>query len=135
MNSMEKAPQANMTSNVLEELRGAAWSTERAERFLAAWKSGIKLVGAQYFHIVGSVESATNKWDLMPNRALIEHSLHQVSKGQAILLAVMYSFYNGDDGQLYLEQLGYPNISDIAAHLDKEEVAVVADLLVNYSGW
>lgn len=108
---------------------------ENPKRFLEAWKQGIKLVGEQYFEIKSNVDSATDKWDLKPKHEIIERSLFQLSKGQAILLAVMYSFYNSEEGQLYLEQLGRPNISDIAAHLDKEYLEVIAKLFVNYSGW
>jgi hypothetical protein len=74
---------------------------ERPQRFLEAWKNGIRLVGEHYFKIKGTLDSASNKWDLEPDKTAIEHSIYKISSGQATLLAVMYSFYNSQDGQLF----------------------------------
>ncbi len=122
--------------NAIEELRSAQeWSANRPKKFLEAWKRGIKLIGEDYFLINGHLDDATDKNQLKPNTELIESALNILSKGQATFLAAMYSFYNDKDGQRYLEQLGRPNITDISAYLDKENLEVIADLFVNYCGW
>ena len=108
---------------------------QKPARFLAAWKRGVKLAGEEYFNVVGSVEGATDKEQLRPNYKMIEHSLFKISSGQATFLAALYSFFNGEEGQLFLEQLGKPNISDLAAYLDRERAEIISELFLTYSGW
>jgi hypothetical protein len=108
----------------------------RPPRFLAAWKRGVKLAGAQYFHVRAiSVEAATDKNELKPNRQAIQDAIDEISRGQGAFLAAMYSFYNCNDGQELLIQAGYPNICDLAAKLDKDHAEIISELFLSYAGW
>ncbi|HSH28982.1 MAG TPA: hypothetical protein VK971_03655 [Thiohalobacter sp.] len=108
----------------------------REERFLAAWKRGIHLIGPQLFLVrAASVEAATDKNELRPDSELIEDSIHVISRGQAAFLGAMCSFFNPDWGQKLLSEIGFPNLCDIAAKLDREHAEVIAELFLTYSGW
>lgn len=72
---------------------------------------------------------------LKPNYEVIASSLHKISMGQGIFLAAMYSFYNGEDGQVFLQKLGVPNFADIPKGLDHERVQVQTELFANHTGW
>lgn len=108
---------------------------QKPANFLKAWKQGIKLAGESYFTIKDDLEKATDKNQLCPDYEKINKSLLSIGTNQATFLAVLYSFYNGHDGQQLLEQLNRPNISDIAAYLEKEQLDVVLALMANYQGW
>jgi hypothetical protein len=123
-------PQLN--EEAIAEMR---WGAERPQRFLCAWKKGVKLIGQQYFSFSGDIDQANDIKDLKPNKELIDASLPSMSTSEAIFLASMYSFYNGEDGQLYLSQLQYPSLSDIASKLDKRQLEIIAELFINYHGW
>lgn len=108
----------------------------RPARFLAAWKRGVLIAGAHYFHVkADSVEAATDKWQLKPNQEAIENALGVVSDGQGAFLAAMYSFFNPDKGQELLADVGRPNICDLAGRLDNERAEVIAELFLSYAGW
>ena len=92
-------------------------------------------MGQQYFNATGDIDNITDKWDLKPNKELIEHSLHKLGTDQSVFLAAMYSFYNNGERQLYLEQLECPNISDISSKLDKKYLEVSSELFMNHNGW
>lgn len=132
MNNNKLQYHPSLSSETIAEI---AWGNVRPKRFLAAWKKGIKLVGEEYFKLSGKVEDATDKEDLRPDKDMIEHALYRISRGHAVFLAALYSFYDSQTGQKYLEQLGYPNISDIAGSLDRKYLEVIAELFINYSGW
>jgi hypothetical protein len=108
----------------------------RSQRFLEAWKRGIALIGPRFFEVKSSsIESATHKNELRPDWHVIEESLGVLSRGEAVFLAAMYSFYNAECGQILLTEAGHPNICDIASKLDREHAEVIAELLLTYAGW
>lgn len=107
---------------------------QKPTRFLAAWKRGVKLAGGNYFKLQTHIDKATDKKQLQPDYDLIRHSLKAISTGQAHFLALMYSFYNSEDGQKMLEVIGRPNIAD-ATHLDDEQIEIIIELMKNYQGW
>lgn len=108
----------------------------RAQRFLEAWKRGAALIGTRFFEVKApSVESATDKNQLRPDWDLVEESIGVLSRGEAAFLAAMCSFFNAEWGQKLLEDVGFPNICDIASKLDREHAEVIAELFLTYSGW
>ncbi len=131
MTMTEPSYKPTLDPKVIAEIQSAEGMPER---FLEFWKKGIRLVGEEYFKIKDSLDTANSKWDLEPDKEMIEANLYTTSRGKATLLAVMYSFYESQQGQIYLEQLGRPNIVDLAV-LDHEYLEVVTGLLLNYSGW
>jgi hypothetical protein len=108
----------------------------RTKRFLDAWKQGIALIGPRFFEADAALfKSETSKDDLRPDWDYIEACIGALSRGEAAFLAGMCSFYNAEWGQKLLVEAGYPNICDIAAKLDREQAAVIAELFMTYSGW
>lgn len=71
----------------------------------------------------------------MPKVAMIKKELDAMPASDAIFLATLVSFYNGDTGGRLLRGLGAQGMSDIAATLDQQRRQILADLLVNYVGW
>jgi hypothetical protein len=107
----------------------------KAQLFLETWKKGVKLIGKKYFKDIGDVDDATRKWELVPNYELIKNCLFRISTRQAIFLSAMYCFYNREDGQEMLVQLGYPNFLDIFYILEKPYLEVIIQLIRSYEGW
>ncbi len=69
--------------------------------FIDAWKKGIKKVGAEFFSIkASSLDAAKKKWQLEPDYEFIQNAMGGYSHGQQVLLAMMYSFSDPEDGQL-----------------------------------
>lgn len=108
---------------VIEEAREL--EAQKPARFLAAWKKGIKLAGGNYFKLQVHIDKATEKKQLQPDYEVINHSLKAISRGQAHFLALMYSFYNSEDGQKMLEAIERPSIRDAAAYLDKDQLEII----------
>lgn len=108
---------------------------EKPSHFLTVWKKAIKLIGEDFFIIKSSVEEATDKWDLKPDYDAIKRNLFAKSTGQSLFLVALLSFYNREDGQDLLIQLGYPNFVDIFSRLEKEHVEILMALINYYQGW
>jgi len=109
---------------------------QRQARFLAAWKRGVHLAGEDCFDITAvSVDRAIDKDQLRPSLDSVEVHLLDRSRGEAAFLAALCSFFNSQWGQALLERAGYPNLCDLAATLDAERSAVIAELFLNYQGW
>jgi uncharacterized membrane-anchored protein YhcB (DUF1043 family) len=107
-----------------------------AQNFLEAWKEGIKLVGTEFFNIKSdTVDSATEKWLLAPNLEFIQKASPSYSHGKQVLLALMYSFYDSQEGQELLERCNTPNLVDALGVLDFEGREIIAKLWLNYAGW
>jgi hypothetical protein len=105
-------------------------------RFLEEWKKGIKLVGVEFFNITSeTIDAASDKWQLAPNLEFIKQAAGGYSHGRQVLLALMYSFFDSEDGQKLLERFGTPNLVDALVVLDLEGREIVATLWKNYSGW
>lgn len=110
--------------------------SEREQRFLDAWKRGVRLAGENYFKLEApTVETATHKNQLAPDCELVEASIGGRSRGQAAFLAAMCSFYDAEWGQSLLVRAGYPNLCDLASKLDPPHAGIVAELFLNYPGW
>ena len=65
---------------------------------------------------------------------MIQRALGAKSHGEAVLLAAMYSFYNDTDSRELWRLAGMHTVGDLSI-LDYERRQVIADLIVNYSGW
>lgn len=105
------------------------------ERFLAAWKQGVKLLGTQFFDVKGNVDETTEKWQLAPNIVFINETIDGYSHGQQVLLGLMCSFYNSEDGQEILEKAGAANLVDALGIIDLKGREIIAELWLNYTGW
>lgn len=104
--------------------------------FLDAWKRGVRLAGTQFFgngHI--QPDEADTKYDLAPDYDMVLRALGQLSSGEGVFLAAMYSFYNSHAGGKMLAELHVTGLGDIAGSLDEQRVRVLADLMVSYAGW
>jgi len=106
------------------------------ENFLAAWKRGVALAGP---HLFGTgpradFENAVTKWDLCPKVALIERAIGVMSSGEKTFLAALVSFYNAEDGGRLLKRIGFHGLADLGG-LDLSRRAVIAGLILNYTGW
>lgn len=106
-------------------------------RFFAAWKRGVALAGYSYFGAgtVAGYESAQDKDDLRPDYDLIADVMGVLSSGEAKFLAAMYSFFDAEYGGELLRRAGVRGLADLAGVLDREHLQVIADLLLDYSGW
>lgn len=58
-----------------------------------------------------------------------------MASSDAVFLAALVSFYNGDAGGRLLKGLGASGLGDIASSLDPERREILAGLLVSYPGW
>lgn len=124
----------------LERMLGAQeQATQASERFLAAWKRAVVIIGPAYFQVRSvSVEGATDKWDLEPHWDAINNLVRSpISPGERTFIAACCSFYNSEWGQELLGIAGEDrlNICDIASTLDDERQEIVAELFLNYRGW
>lgn len=104
--------------------------------FLEAWKQGINKVGTEFFDIkADTVDAATDKLQLQPNFKFIKEAIGGYSHGKQVLLGLMYSFYNPEDGQKFLEQSNTANFVDALNVLDDEGRKIISQLWMNHSGW
>ncbi len=68
----------------------------------------------------------------------IEQHIGTLSSGEAVFLAALVSFYNDVTGGRLLQSVLSVKVfglADISAALDHPRRAVIARLLVSYSGW
>lgn len=111
------------------------------ENFLVAWKKAVKLAGAHLFTnhhdypAVDRVDDAINKWQLIPNYEVIQKYMGYASTGERLFIAVLYSFYNSDDGAEFCEELGYRGIGDIANRLELDQLKIITELMCNHTSW
>jgi len=114
-----------------------AKSKAKPLHFLEAWKDAIALIGESYFTITApSVQTATDKYQLVPDFAAITESLGVVSGGERRFLIALYQFYNDYDIVEYCKQheIERPTMSDLAL-LDDDHLAILTRLLHSYTGW
>jgi hypothetical protein len=104
--------------------------------FFQAWKRGVQIAGPEWFGngTPEKLQRAICKWDLCPRLDVISDALGVLSSGQRMFLAAMVSFYNAQDGGELLQRCGFEGLSDLGG-LDLERRRVIADLVLNYSGW
>ena len=116
--------------------KAKAEQQQRQARFLDAWKRGVRLAGERCFDITApSVDRATDKDELRPNRDHVDAHLLARSRGEAAFLAVLCGFFNSDWGQALLEQAGFANLFELAGTLDAERSAIMSELFLTYQGW
>lgn len=106
------------------------------EVFLTVWKRGVALAGV---HLFGEsphadLELATTKWDLCPKVRLISCALRSLSPLEQLFISGLVSFYNAEDGGRLLKRAGFRGLIDLAP-LSVPHRAVIAGLILNYTGW
>ncbi|VFR73711.1 FIG01211190: hypothetical protein [plant metagenome] len=106
------------------------------QAFFLAWKRGVEIAGPEWFGdgTREGLQRATVKWDLRPNLLLLNDALGVLSGGQRMFLSAMVSFYNAREGAAMLRRCGFEGLADLGG-LDLERRQVIADLVLNYSGW
>jgi len=110
--------------------------------FLTAWIQGIKIVGESWFTFnptfcekAERIEQVTDKWQVIPNFELINERIGVLSGGEAALLAAMCSFYNAEWGGKLMLDGGLLGLADLSGKLDLQGNRVIAELMLNYTGW
>lgn len=104
--------------------------------FSEAWLRAIGLFGERPRYFINSGRPASQSFRAWPpDVALIKKDLEELPSSDAIFLAAMVSFFNGDTGGKLLRGLGASGLSNIAVSLDDERRQLLADLLVRYPGW
>lgn len=99
--------------------------------FTRAWGRGVELAGSRYFR-----HDANWSYTVMhPHVDDIKKDLERMPTGEAVFLAAMVSFYNGDTGGRMLRTLQASGLGDIAARLSPEQREVLAELIVTFERW
>ncbi len=57
------------------------------------------------------------------------------SHGKQVLLAMMYSFFDPEDGQKFLEKTQTPNFVQTLSILNPESRQIISELWLHYTGW
>ncbi|EKF73317.1 hypothetical protein A11A3_14170 [Alcanivorax hongdengensis A-11-3] len=110
--------------------------SQAPEAFFRAWKRGVQLLSPTLFGLgtKAHVDQAEDKWELCPNLEVIDQAIGVMSSGERVFLAAMVSFYNANIGGVLLKRVGVHGLSDLGG-LDLEHRQVIADLVLNYTGW
>lgn len=104
--------------------------------FVVAWKKGIQIVGVEFFNIkASSLDAAQKKWQLEPNYTFIQSTMGGYSHGKQVLLAMMYSFFNPEDGQKLLEKTQAPNFVQALSVLNQDARQIISELWLHHTGW
>ncbi len=110
-------------------------------KFLVTWKKAVDLAGARLFtnhrdHAAPTTTSeAVDKWQLIPNYEVINDYLGVASTGEALFITVLYSFYNSQEGEKMVQEMGYNGLGDIANRLEHDQLDIVTDLMRYHTGW
>ena len=106
------------------------------QAFFEAWKRGVEIAGPEWFGdgTREGLNQAKSKWDLRPNMLQLNDALGVLSSGERMFLSAMVSFYNAREGGAMLKRCHFNGLSDFDG-LDLPRRQVIADLLLNYSGW
>lgn len=106
------------------------WTDDR-DAFTRAWERAAERAGKRYFGSSG--------WEIFRDRPpyvdAIKKDLERLPAGQAVLLAVMVSFYNGETGGRMLRTLQAAGLGDIALRLEPADRELVAELFVSFERW
>lgn len=109
--------------------------------FLDAWKKGVHLAGERLFTnhrnfpAPSNIDAATDMWQLIPNKEAVNDYLGVASTCEALFVAVLYSFYNGQEGEKMIQELGFHGIGNIANRLEYGQLGIVTDLMKYHTGW
>lgn len=117
-------------------IRENAHFAQAPQAFFDAWKRGVKLAGAGWFGdgTRAGLLRATDKWNLTPRLPELHEALGVLSGGERMFLSAMVSFYDHREGGAMLRRCKFEGLADLGG-LDLERRRVIADLLLNYSGW
>ncbi len=108
------------------------------DRFLHAWKRGVKFMPHLFHCDAETIDAATDKNQLRPDWDAVETFLQSRPEPWARkLVMALCSFYNDDWMHDWAKKLRLPRSSpgDLAIRLDTDHREVIADLLVSYRGW
>ena len=109
---------------------------DKQKNFLDCWKKGVHLAGDQFFDIKsGNVDSANDKEQLVPSFNFIKDIFGSLSHGEKIMVGLLYSFYDPEEGQVLLTEANAANFVDAISFLDDQRKEVILGLLANHSGW
>jgi len=126
-----------LPADVLNQIEREQQHAKRApEAFFQAWKRGVEIAGYTWFGD-GSRENlvaADSVWDLRPRMSVIDEHLDVISRGERLFLAAMVSFYNAHDSVPLLKRCDFEGLADLV-RLDSQRRRVIADLVLNYTGW
>lgn len=99
--------------------------------FTRAWTDAVQLAGRQYF----SRQYAFSYKEMPPHVDLIKKDLERISTSEAVFLAVMVSFYNGELGGRMLRTLQASGLGDIVARLGPDHRRVLTQMIVAFERW
>ena len=107
------------------------------QRFLAAWKNAIKIIGPEYFQLSGidHYEEATDKNQLCPDNDAIEERINVCSVGEGVFIGVIMSFYNDKWGSGICDAFGHHGVGGAANRLELDELEIVTELMGSHTGW
>jgi hypothetical protein len=115
------------------------WNADDGEdRFLATWKRAVKVCPRLFHCDAPSIDEATQKEQLRPNRDAVEGFLR--SKPEPWLRKFIMSacsFYSDEWMKDWAKRMRLPRtpIGDLAIKLDMEHREILAALLTSYPGW
>lgn len=117
-----------------------AYWREAPARFLKAWKEGVALAGVGYFGdgTKEGFQAAADKNDLAPRIERVRYALGVLSSGERRFLAAMYSFYNDRAAADLWDDAFRPapdNVGATISNLDLARRRVLAELILNHTGW
>lgn len=106
------------------------------QHFFQTWKQAVLLAGPVYFGNGkrDSVTEARDKWDLCPDVPLIQSAIGVMSHGEQVFIAALVSFYDDETGGRLLRRAGVNGLADFGL-LDMQRRALIANLIIHYSGW
>lgn len=130
MNPSTSQPDISKLRHALRE------QMQAPEYFLRAWKQAVGLAGPQYFgnEISVDINQVRSKWDLCPKVALIANAIGCMSHGEQVFLAALVSVYDDAAGGELLQRVGVRGLADFGL-LDAQRRALLASLIIHYSGW
>ena len=112
------------------------------DRFLEAWKRALRKVGRPelFYDASGSnrqvdIDGATHKSHLTPDFNKINQFIDVASHGEAVFLAVLYSFYNQDQADQLIDRCGNPSLAYLARRLHFDHLEILSELMLNHTGW
>lgn len=109
---------------------------EAPKKFFEAWRKAVLVAGPELFGdgTKAGALAATDKWELVPKAEHINEAFGVLSSGQKVFIAALYSFYNSTDGAKLWKLADMQGLADLG-NLDLERRKLIADLILNYSGW
>lgn len=106
------------------------------KKFFEAWRQAVLVAGPQFFGdgTKAGALAATDKWALVPRSEHISEAFGVLSSGQKVFIAALFSFYNSADGAVLWKRADMRGLADLG-NLDLGNRRLIAELILNYSGW